>query len=186
MLRPILTKRRVAKRIGRLRITQIGERYGGEGVDSHGNSHHDHIFGMPLALHGFGDRAEECQHGHDKQRGGHGKRYERGGVDLQRILEPVMVGEAEEPGLHAVGEDDEGEGHYRVHVGDHSVFGRGEHGGVERYQTPVEKPAYDGAEAVDGGVLGQTFYSCHDDGLFRTATALRGRSGDRGECRQAA
>lgn len=70
-----------------------------------------------------------------------------------------MVGEPEKAGLHAVGEHDQSDGHHAVDVVDDAVLGLCEHAGVQRHQAPVEKAAHDAAQAVDGRILGQTFYA---------------------------
>ena len=64
------------------------------------------------------------------------------GVDLHRVLVALMVGEAEESGLHSVGQHYECKRHEGVDIDYHPVLAGRKHVGVERYEAPVEEAPY--------------------------------------------
>ncbi len=74
----------------------------------------------------------------------------------------LVVGEAEEARLHAVGEYYHSKGHHRINEGDHAVFRYREHYCVERDEHPVEEASHYRTQSVDGGIFRQTFNSCQE------------------------
>ena len=80
-------------------------------------------------------------------------------------------------GFHAVDQQGERQRHPCVDEAHGAVLRFGERDGVERHQKPVEKTAYDAAEAVDGRIFASDFSEGKAVGvlalLFRIATARR-------------
>ena len=99
---------------------------------------------------------DAAQHG-KQQRGGE-KADHRRSIDRVRVL-LVLVGKAEEPRLHTIGEYHQQERRPRIEVGDNTVIRLlRQHIGVQRHQQPVEELADNGRETVDNGVFRQTFH----------------------------
>ena len=101
-------------------------------------------------------------------------RYQCGRIDLRRIVPPLMVGKPEKSGFHAVKQYDEHQRHVCVDIGDDTVLFGGEQVGVHRHQTPVQKPPYDAADTIDGGIFHKSFYSCHGRLLLIVACIVAG------------
>ena len=72
-----------------------------------------------------------------------------------------MVAEPEKTGLHPVGKDYKSQSDNRVDICHHTIFGSGEHDGVERNQTPVQEAPDYAADTIDGGVFKKRFNSGH-------------------------
>ena len=140
--------------------TQISERQVREGVDGHDHAQHPYIRPVVRQQHsvGHGMYQQRQQH-HEQQRGGADGHQGRG-VDLLRILR--AVGEAEETGLHTVVQDHQGHGGEGVEVTDDTVLVRRENIYIERHEAPVQKPAHDAGEAIDGRLFSQGFYTGHE------------------------
>ena len=121
---------------------------------------------------------EEGQHEGKKRerKASYGKQC--GGIDVTRILFG-LVGKAEEGGLHTEGEQNEDECGVGVHVGHHTVFARNcrHHEGIDRDEQVVEEAAYDGGEAVEGGIFEEGFEEGHGREVGERA-AIYGCCGD--------
>ena len=104
--------------------------------------------------HGTGYGAYERQDNHDEQQRCESHGRQCGGIYLLRIL-ALLVGEAEESGLHAVGQDDEQQRRVGIYVGYYSVAAacRRQLGRIERHEQIVEKTSYDAAQSVDSSIL---------------------------------
>ena len=65
----------------------------------------------------FGEQEDTRQ-----EEGGKDKDHGKGGGEDRVGFFTFLVGEAEDGGFHAKGEDDERQGHVGVHVGAHAIF----------------------------------------------------------------
>ena len=129
---------------------QACEKDGLEGVEGDDDGHGGYILRVVGVAHGRGDGAEQRHHRQHEQHADAAHGAEGGGEDAADVG-ALAVGEVEEGGLHAEGEDDQQEGGVGVDVGDDAVAagGSGDVVGVERHEQVVEEPADDAAEAVD-------------------------------------
>ena len=108
--------------------------------------------------HEGGYGIEEEQHEGYEQERGEAHTDECSGVYLLRVL-ALLVGEAEEGGLHSVGEYYHEQRRIGIHIGYHSVAsaGCGEFCRVERHEKIIEESSHDAAKSVDCGVLSEGF-----------------------------
>ena len=138
--------------------TQACEEDGLEGVERHDDGHDGDVLGVGLIAHGGGNGAEEEEDGEDEEEADGAYRGEGCGEDLPAVG-ALLVGEVEEGGLHAEGEDDQEEGRVGVDVGHHAIAagGGGDVVGVEGHEKVVQETPHDAAKAVDDRV-GKEFF----------------------------
>ena len=86
--------------------TQACEEDGLEGVERHDDSHDGDVLGVGLIAHGGGNGAEEEEDGEDEEEADGAYGGEGCGEDLPAVG-ALLVGEVEDGGLHAEGEDDQ-------------------------------------------------------------------------------
>ena len=159
--------------VGLLAIAEIGEGDAGEGVESHCNAEHPDVGAVAGEEHGAGEGLQEDGDQRDEEQRRRADRHERRGVDALRVA--LLVGEAEEAGLHAVGEDHERHGREAVEIAHDAILRGGEDIRVKGDETPVEETSDDAREAVDGGLLGEGFYAGHDLVVFITQRLMTQR-----------
>ena len=92
---------------------------------------------------------------HEEHRGG-SHRGEDGGIDTLWVLS-LLVGETEESGLHAIGEDNQEERRIGIHIGDDPIAATlsRERGCIDGHQEVVEKTTNDATQSVDGCIFQQ-------------------------------
>ena len=135
-------------------VSEIGEGDALEGVYRHGDEHRPHIRRMVGVAHRLAQGRDEEEHQGDEEQGGAAHHAEHRMVNLLGVL-ALLVDEAEEGGLHAVGEDDEEQCRVGIHIGDDTIATAGgtDLCRVEGYKQIVEESADDTAHAIDGGIL---------------------------------
>ena len=96
----------------------------------------------------------QAEHQHDGQQRRGGYHAQRGGIDVLGLL-ALFAHEAEEGGLHAVGQHDDEYRHIGIDIGDDAIFtARGcEPGRLDGHQQEVDESRHDARQSVDGGVL---------------------------------
>ena len=154
-----------------LLVPQVGEQDGLEGVQGHHDGERPDIGRMLGIAHRRGDGADEGEHQADEHERGEADHPKDRGIDQFRVL-ALLVREAEEGRLHAVGQDDQEEGGVGVQVRDDPVAaaGRRDLVGIEGNEQVVQEPPDDAAESVDGRILGQGFHICHSNHKFTENT----------------
>ncbi len=108
------------------------------------------------------DGADEAENQHQEQHRESGNdRHGRGEDGVWALA--LVVGIAEERGLHAEGEEDEQQGGVGVEVSDNAIASAlsGDAARVERHKHIIEETPDDAAEAINGGVFDQRFEICH-------------------------
>ena len=111
---------------------------------------------MVLIADERGDGAEEGKHHGDGQQRCEADHAQGGGVDALRVF-TFLGHEAEEGGLHAIGEQDDEQRHIGIDVGNDAVFATrcGEACSLDGYEQIVDKSGDNAREAVDGRIFCQ-------------------------------
>ena len=135
--------------------SQIGKGDVGEGVDGYCHSQHPHKHRMLRQEQRCGYRGDEDAHQDGEEYGGDGYTPQGGGVYALGV--GFATGVAEETGLHAVIQNDEGHGRKTVEIAHDTILSGREKIYIKWHETPVEKSSHYTAEAVYGSVFGQGF-----------------------------
>ena len=133
---------------------QFGEHDGLKSVQPDDNGHAPDILGLVGISHRPGNRTDQCKHGRDEQKGNGSYHLERRTIHPARVFS-VLVGKAEQGGLHAEGQDCQQQSRISIQIGDNAVAAAGGSNliGINRYQQIVQEPPDYAAEAVYSGVF---------------------------------
>ena len=137
-----------------MEIAQIGHRDGDESIDGYGDKHYPDVLRMVGIAHGCRDGVDETADdgSEDERRGAH--HTQRRGVDAVGIF-TLLAHEAEEGGLHAVGQQDDEQRNIGIDVGDDTVLtARGTEAlGLDRHQKIVDETGNNARKPIDGCVF---------------------------------
>ena len=144
-------------------VAQVRKGNTGKSIHRHHNTQQrDELAMVGVAQRRSNGAAEHATEHRKEQRGGEERHH---GCNIHRVrVRTLFVGKAEEPRLHAVGEDDQQQRRPCVEIGYDTIVGLlRQHIGVERHQQPVEKLTDDRRKPVDSGLLRQDFHRviCH-------------------------
>ena len=126
-----------------MQVTQIGHRNGDEGVDGDGNKHHPDVFRVVAVAHQISQRMQEHAHDGSEDKRCRGDHAQRGRINALGVL-ALLAHEAEEGGLHAVGEQDNEQRHVGIDIGDDAILSTGsiEPLRLDGHQKVVDEPRH--------------------------------------------
>ena len=141
---------------------QVAEGQCLQGIQGDHRGHDEQVFGMrgvAREARNGGGEAEDEQEQQRREAADDGK---AGGEDRVGLF-ALVVGEAEQRGLHAERQDDEHQGRVGVHVCAHAIVARSLRHvvRVEGNEQVVEETPHDARQSVYGRILGQSFQVCH-------------------------
>ena len=141
-----------------LLLPEAAEHDGLEGILRHYEGHAAYVFGVIGISQGARDGVDEAQHQGDESQARQPDQAQGGAVHHFAVL-AVLVGEAEQGGLHAEGEDDQKQGRIGVQIGYDAVAAAFSRylDGVERNEQVVEETPDYTAEAVEGRIFCKGF-----------------------------
>ena len=135
-------------------VSEVSERNALESIDCHGYEHRPYVGWMFRIAHRIAQWRDEEEHQGNEEQGGGTHHAEHCVINLFGVF-ALFVDEAEEGGLHSVGQDDEEQRCVSVHVGDDTITTTGGTNlcRVEWHKQIVEESADDTAHTIDGGIL---------------------------------